>query len=51
MYGLDRDKPADDRGSIAEQARALLSGKEKWRPTWAEYGIAVGTPDDLRARR
>ena len=29
-----------DHETIASQAKALLSGKEKWRPTWMDYGPA-----------
>ena len=28
----------NDYGTIASQAKALLSGKEKWRPSWMDYG-------------
>ncbi|KAN0096834.1 hypothetical protein V8E51_015639 [Hyaloscypha variabilis] len=28
-----REKPSRERASIAEQAKALLSGEERWRPT------------------
>ncbi|KAI9872188.1 MAG: hypothetical protein M1830_001927, partial [Pleopsidium flavum] len=35
-------KPTTERRSIAEQAQALLEGKEKWRPTWEDYGLALG---------
>ena len=28
----------DDRDTIKEQAKALLEGKEQWRPTWMDYG-------------
>jgi large subunit ribosomal protein L23 len=31
--------PKADRKSIAEQAKALLEGKDKWRPSWMEYGL------------
>ncbi|KAI9709566.1 MAG: hypothetical protein M1820_003326 [Bogoriella megaspora] len=27
-------QPAEDRDTVAEQARRLLEGKEKWRPQW-----------------
>jgi hypothetical protein len=30
-----------DRASIAQQAKELLSGKEKWRPTWQDLGKQV----------
>lgn len=30
--------PPGDRKSIAEQARRLLEGKEKWRPGWMDFG-------------
>lgn len=42
-------KPAPDRKSIAEQAQALLRGKEKWRPTWVDYGAALGVDGESRA--
>jgi hypothetical protein len=35
-----RAKPKDAK-SIAEQAQALLSGKEKWQPTWQVLGKKV----------
>lgn len=35
-----RRKP-NDRQSIAEQAKALLSGKEQWQPTWKALGQEV----------
>lgn len=36
----DRRKP-QDRVSIAAQAKALLSGEDKWRPTWEVLGKEV----------
>ncbi|MCJ1358521.1 MAG: hypothetical protein MMC33_008521 [Icmadophila ericetorum] len=30
--------PPPDRRSIAEQARALLEGREQWRPSWMDFG-------------
>ncbi len=47
----ERDKLHPDAGlmpsvegkSIAEQARALLEGRAKWKPTWVDYGGALGT--------
>jgi large subunit ribosomal protein L23 len=40
-----RERPARDRKSIAEQAKALLEGKETWRSTpqglqWQDIGEA-----------
>ena len=29
-----------DHDTIASQAQALLSGKQKWRPSWMDYGPA-----------
>ena len=34
--------PKADRRSIAEQARALLEGREVWRPSWRDYGAVTG---------
>jgi hypothetical protein len=34
------DRPADA-GTIAEQARALLKGKNAWQPTWQDFGEPV----------
>ena len=42
-------KPTPDRRSIADQAKALLEGKEKWRPTWVDYGAASGVVGESRA--
>ena len=33
--------PKKDKGTIAEQARALLEGREVWRGSGAEYGVGV----------
>jgi hypothetical protein len=38
--GRDKEKPKD-RKSIGQQAKAMLSGKEKWRPTWQDLGKEV----------
>lgn len=42
-------QPPTDRQSIAEQAQALLKGKEKWRPSWVDYGAASGVDGESRA--
>ena len=34
--------PKADRRSIAEQAKALLEGREVWRPSWRDYGVVAG---------
>jgi len=39
-------KPTTERESIAEQAQALLKGKEKWKPTWVDSGPALGVGKD-----
>lgn len=31
--------PKKDGETIAEQAKALLQGKEVWRPSWKDYGM------------
>jgi len=47
MYLPDfREKPSRERASIAEQAKALLEGKHKWRQTpkddeWENVGEEV----------
>jgi hypothetical protein len=39
---VGREKePPKDRKSIAQQAKDMLSGKEKWRPTWQDLGKEV----------
>jgi len=43
-------KPTKERTSMAEQAQALLKGKEKWRPTpteWEDVGEAVEVEADV----
>jgi large subunit ribosomal protein L23 len=45
-------KPTPERESIAEQAKALLSGKEAWKPTpqrdeWEDVGDAVEVEQDV----
>ena len=30
--------PKGDRKSMAEQAKAILEGKMRWRPSWIDYG-------------
>ena len=47
-----REKPTRERGSIAEQAKALLQGKEEWRNTptrdeWEDVGEAVEVEKDV----
>ena len=32
--------PKGDQKSMAEQAKAILEGKMKWRPSWIDYGRA-----------
>lgn len=54
LMGPDAPKIAKKDGkTIAEQAKALLQGKEVWRPSWKDYGVArefeVGT--DVNAIR
>lgn len=34
-------QPKEDVESIAEQARRLRAGKDKWRPGWMDYGIGI----------
>jgi hypothetical protein len=33
--------PKEDVQSIAEQARKLRAGEEKWRPGWMDYGTGI----------
>ena len=33
-YGTEK---RDDAGTVKEQARRLLEGKEAWRPSWREF--------------
>lgn len=47
-----RQKPTKERDSIAEQAKALLSGQEAWRQTpprdeWEDVGEAVEVEQDV----
>ncbi|KZF23119.1 hypothetical protein L228DRAFT_281871 [Xylona heveae TC161] len=44
-------KPTAERKSIAEQAQALLSGKEQWRPQWVDSGAPVEVEQDLPMSR
>ena len=51
-----KTKPTKERASIAEQARALLEGKEKWKPTreqdvWEDVGEAVEVEKDVTLPR
>ena len=39
--------PAGDGTSLAEQAKALLEGQERWRPTWVDYGAPVEVEQEL----
>lgn len=40
--GPDRLKqPKADVESLAEQARRLRGGEEKWRPGWMDYGVGI----------
>ncbi|TVY84685.1 Mitochondrial 54S ribosomal protein L23, partial [Lachnellula suecica] len=46
-----REKPSAERESIAEQAKALLKGEEKWRTTtteWEDDGDAVEVEQDVK---
>jgi large subunit ribosomal protein L23 len=53
-----KTKPSQERVSIAEQARALLEGKEKWKGkgkattfdemVWEDVGDAVEVEEDVR---
>lgn len=44
-------EPKDDVQSIAEQARRLRAGEDKWRPGWMDYGIQVLEKEGSRAER
>ena len=51
-----KEKPTKERASIAEQARALLEGKEKWKPAlerdvWEDVGEAVEVERDVTLPR
>ena len=51
-----KEKQTKERASIAEQARALLEGKEKWKPAqeqevWEDVGEAVEVEKDLALPR
>jgi large subunit ribosomal protein L23 len=54
MYRPDfREKPTRERASIAEQAKALLEGKDKWRQTpqddeWEDVGEEVEVETDVQ---
>ncbi|KAI9705410.1 MAG: hypothetical protein M1836_006165 [Candelina mexicana] len=39
--------PPEDRETIAEQARRLLTGKERWRAQWEDVGEPVEVEKDL----
>ena len=42
--------PRADGKSVREQARALLEGRERWRPMWVDYGrpmeVEVGVGEE-----
>lgn len=42
-------RPRKDGKGVREQARALLEGRERWRPMWVDYGapreVEVGERD------
>jgi large subunit ribosomal protein L23 len=47
-----RERPSKERGAMKEQAKALLSGKEKWKPTgrledWEDVGEAKEVETDV----
>lgn len=51
-----KKKPSRDRASIAEQAKALLEGKDKWRPmveqhVWEDVGEAIEVEKDVTLPR
>lgn len=51
-----KKRPSADRASIAEQAKALLEGKEKWKSTveqevWEDVGEAVEVEKDVTLPR
>lgn len=53
-----KEKPSKERAGIAEQARALLEGKEKWkssaevtRDIWEDVGEAVEVEKDVTIPR
>jgi len=33
--------PKEHRQTLAEQAKALLQGEEKWKPTWQTLGKSI----------
>ncbi len=48
-----KEKPTKERRPIAEQAQALLKGKEKWKPTtveefWEDVGDATEVETDVQ---
>lgn len=47
-----RERPSRERGAMKEQAKALLSGKERWKPTaklddWEDVGEAREVETDV----
>jgi large subunit ribosomal protein L23 len=54
MFQRDfREKPTRERASIAEQAKALVEGKQSWRPTpkdseWEDDGEEVEVEKDVQ---
>jgi len=53
----NRDKPQTmkkeakkEMGTLANQARDLLQGKKKWKPTYVNYGAASEVDRDVRTR-
>lgn len=42
--------PDPQRESIADQARRLLRGEERWKPVWEDVGRPVEVEKDVRVR-
>ena len=40
--------PTSERESIAAQAKRLLKGEDRWRPTWEDFGEPVEVETDVR---
>ncbi|KAF7870037.1 hypothetical protein EAF04_004821 [Stromatinia cepivora] len=54
QYPDAKQKPSKERLSIAEQARKILQGKEKWAPTrdtWMNVGEEVEVEQDVKVPR
>jgi large subunit ribosomal protein L23 len=51
MNPESKKQPTKERASIAEQAQALLTGKEKWKTStedsWEDVGDAVEVEKDV----